>query len=41
MNGGSDPGELSIPGHIFIDELTVDVTIMDLRSTFGRFGKMT
>ena len=46
MNGGSkggssNPSKLSIPGQIFVDKLSVDVTITDLRSTFGRFGKIT
>lgn len=39
--GGSNPAKLSIPGQIFVDKLTVDVTVTDLRSTFGRFGKIT
>lgn len=40
-SGSSNPAKLSIPGQMFVDKLSVDVTVTDLRSTFGRFGKIT
>lgn len=42
MNGTKNhSSRLTIPGQIFVDKLSIDATVTDLRSTFGRFGKIT
>lgn len=42
MNGTKNhSSRLNIPGQIFVDKLSIDATVTDLRSTFGRFGKIT
>lgn len=42
MNGTKNhSSKLSIPGQIFVEKLSIDATVTDLRSTFGRFGKIT